>query len=78
MPTPTIPGEAIRKLRHLKGYMQKVAADKMGITQQAYSKLELSESIKPKKVWKILSAFDCTGHDFEKMNGYPLPPLQNS
>ncbi|MEJ7625413.1 MAG: helix-turn-helix transcriptional regulator [Ferruginibacter sp.] len=38
------PGEAIRKLRHCKGLMQKAAADKIGVSQQAYSKLERSDN----------------------------------
>jgi transcriptional regulator with XRE-family HTH domain len=69
-----VPGEAIRKIRHYKSYMQKEAAHRLGITQQAYSLLERSVSIKCKTVCNILEAFDCTPQDFEKINGYPPPP----
>ena len=42
-------GEAIRKLRLLKGLSQKGVAVELGITQQAYSKLEKKEKIPERK-----------------------------
>lgn len=71
-----IPGEAIRKLRHYKGFKQHVAGEKLGIGQQAYSKMENSTHVKPHKIHKAMEAFGCSPEDFEKINGYP-PPLQN-
>ena len=40
-----IPGEMLRRLRSSKGVKQSVLAKKMGITQQAYSKLESAKNI---------------------------------
>lgn len=66
-----IPGEAIRKLRHLKGFKQIAAAKKLGISQQAYSKLERNTNLGHHKIYEIIKAFECGNGDFERMNGYP-------
>lgn len=46
-------GEMIRKLRLLKEFTQKGMAEEMGITQQAYSKLEKRIFISEEK-WQII------------------------
>ncbi len=71
-----IPGEAIRKMRHYKGFKQQYAGEKLGIGQQAYSKMEKCSHVKPHKIHQAIKAFGCSNEDFEKLNGYP-PPLQN-
>ena len=68
-----IPGEAIRKLRHYKGFKQHVAGEKLGIGQQAYSKMENSTHVKPHKIHKAMEAFGCSPEDFENLNRYPPP-----
>ena len=73
MPPKKIPGEAIRKLRHYKGFKQCHAGEKIGISQQAYSKMEISVDVKPHKIHQAIKAFGCSNEDFEKLNGYPPP-----
>jgi len=68
-----IPGEAIRKMRHYKGFKQHHAGEKLGIGQQAYSKMEKSADVKPHKIHKAIKAFGCSNEDFEKLNGYSPP-----
>ena len=68
-----IPGEGIRKMRHYKGFKQQYAGEKIGISQQAYSKLEKSNDVKPYKINQAIRAFGCSNEDFEKLNGYPPP-----
>ncbi|HSN60012.1 MAG TPA: helix-turn-helix transcriptional regulator [Ferruginibacter sp.] len=69
-----IPGEAIRKLRHYKGFKQYHAGEKIGISQQAYSKMVKSAHVKPHKIHQAIKAFGCSIEDFEQLNGYPPPP----
>lgn len=68
-----IPGETIRKMRHYKGFKQHYAGEKMGICQQAYSKMEKSADVKPHNIHKAIKALGCSNEDFEKLNGYPPP-----
>ena len=68
-----VPGEAIRKLCHYKGFKQSYASKKIGISQQAYSKLEKSENVNALKLHQAIKAFEYTSEDFEKLNGYPPP-----
>jgi transcriptional regulator with XRE-family HTH domain len=78
MPSKKIPGEAIRKMRHYKGFKQSVAGEKLGTSQQAYSKMEKSTHVKPHKVHQAIKAFGCSNADFEKLNGYPPPRKINN
>ena len=71
MQTQKVTGEAIRKLRNLKGLGQKDAGSRLNISQQAYSKIEKKEQIKPNLLNKIMRAFNCSEVEFEKINGYP-------
>lgn len=43
----------------------------MGISQQAYLKLEKDDNVKPHKINQAIKAFGCNNEDFEKLNGYP-------
>ena len=51
-----ISGRALFKLRQIKGLKQKHLAQKMGITQQALSKLEQNEIIAKEKFEEVLEA----------------------
>lgn len=61
-----INGQTLRHLRTLKGLKQKEAAHKLGISQQAYSKLEQSAWLQGEKLHRILKALDCGKGDIEK------------
>lgn len=67
MKSEKIPGSLLRKLRFSIGIKQEDAAKRLGITQQAYSKLENSEAVKEKTISKILKAFDIEEEDFKKL-----------
>lgn len=63
-------GETLRLLRTWKKLKQQSIADKLGITQQAYSKLENKKAIRKEKVKEILEALNCSEADlkvFEKL-----------
>jgi transcriptional regulator with XRE-family HTH domain len=62
-----VTGEDLRLLRILKGIKQTSVANKIGISQQAYSKLEKSDSISKKKIEAILEAIDCNTSDIKKL-----------
>lgn len=52
-------GEKIRQIRELKGYSQEYLAEKLGISQRAYSKIERSEiKIDWGKIQDIASIFE--------------------
>ena len=52
-------GEKIRLLRVCKGMKQSTVASKLGITQQAYSKIEKSDKISDKKLQEICTVMGC-------------------
>jgi len=54
---PFTTGEIIRRLRLLKGIKQTDAATRLGMSQQAYSKIETYPSIAETTARKILAAF---------------------
>jgi len=58
-------GKTIRALRKLKGVSQQKVAMKLGITQQAYSKLETHEWIDNEKLENILTALESNGKELE-------------
>jgi transcriptional regulator with XRE-family HTH domain len=69
-----IPGELVRRLRSSKGVKQSVAAKKMDISQQAFSKLESAENISMPKLLLVLAALGSSLHEFETIkNLYPPP-----
>ena len=69
-------GETLKKLRLLKGFNQNGIAKKMGITQQAYSKLEKSSRIDEQKFKSLLKMLQCSDKDFEWIKSYP--PLRKN
>jgi transcriptional regulator with XRE-family HTH domain len=73
MQTQKVSGEAIRKLRYMKGLAQKDAGSRLEMSQQAYSKIEKNELIKPNLLQKIMRAFNYNENEFEKIIGYPPP-----
>ena len=58
-------GELLKKLRMIKGFNQSGIAKKLGVSQQAYSKLEKTNSISEKKLADILKALDCSETELE-------------
>ncbi|PZR27150.1 MAG: hypothetical protein DI535_12110 [Citrobacter freundii] len=58
-------GEKIKKLRLIKGFSQKGVANHLGVTQQAYSKMEKSHYLSDKRVKDILIFLACTEWEFE-------------
>lgn len=72
---PSVPGEIIRRLRNFKGIKQEDAGKNMDISQQAYSKIELSEEVPEKKVAEILVALSSNQQELENIiNLLPPPP----
>ena len=69
-----IHGEAIRKLRQVKGFTQYTVAKNMNITQQAYSKIEKRKVSSIKMFQRILLALESNLNEFERVNP---PPPQN-
>ena len=67
-------GETIRHLRNFKNLNQFYTAKKMGIKQQAYSKLERKEIITPHKIAQILNAFGSNLAELEKIKNLHPPP----
>jgi transcriptional regulator with XRE-family HTH domain len=53
-------------LRQQKGLTQKQAAQRMGISQQAFSRLEHSAWLQGEKLQALLTALQCTTADVEK------------
>jgi transcriptional regulator with XRE-family HTH domain len=52
-------GENLRQLRLIKGMKQKFVASKLGISQQAYSKLENRDVITDHLLLKVMQSMDC-------------------
>lgn len=69
------PGELLRLLRNLKGIKQGDAASKLGVKQQAISKLEHCKKISAKKFEKIIIAFDFSEEEIEAAKKYLPPPI---
>ena len=52
-------GQKIRQIRELKGYSQEFVANKLGVSQRAYSKLETNETkLDWQKITKIAGVFE--------------------
>ncbi len=66
-----VPGSSIRTLRSLLGIKQSEAARRLKISQQAYSKIENSESVKMITLEKILLVFNYNKEDFFKFSPPP-------
>ena len=66
-------GEVLKKLRLLKGLNQNGVAKKLGITQQAYSKIENNGSMDEKKFLQIIKSIDCSDRELEIVRSYSSP-----
>jgi transcriptional regulator with XRE-family HTH domain len=62
---PNVTGDTIRKLRVLKGINQKTAAYNLGITQQAFSKIEMSAVITENKIASLLKSLSSSEDDLK-------------
>lgn len=60
-----ISGQTLRKLRLLKEMKQTTLAKKLGISQQAYSKLEKCNSIDAQKLAVLLDLLQCSKAELE-------------
>jgi transcriptional regulator with XRE-family HTH domain len=63
----TAPGQLIRLLRQLKGVKQAVIAKKLGITQQALSKMENCKKVHTEKLLAIISLLNFSEEDVENV-----------
>ena len=74
---PFATGDNIRRLRILKDYKQSTAGRKLGIGQQAYSKIECSAGISEEKALEIIKAFDSSLDEFKMILKFTPPPTHN-
>jgi DNA-binding XRE family transcriptional regulator len=72
-----VPGELIKLLRTLKGIKQEYVAKKLGIKQQAISKLEKCGRVSVCKFSQIVQLFNCTQDDIEAAKKVLPPPPRN-
>lgn len=71
---PFVTGDTIRRLRILKGFKQFDAGNKLGIGQQAYSKIECSTGVSKSRVIKILKAFGSSIEELDFITKFTPPP----
>ena len=70
------PGELLKVLRTLKGIKQEEAAKKLGVKQQAISKLEKCSKVSLRKFEQIIKLFKCSKEDVETAKRFlPPPPI---
>jgi transcriptional regulator with XRE-family HTH domain len=69
-----IAGNALSKLRQIKGLKQKHLAQKMGVTQQALSKLEQKEMIDKEKFEEVLAALRISMEEWKQLEKLLPPP----
>jgi len=60
-------GELLRLLRQCRGFKQQIVAKKLGVSQQALSKIENASLVPPNKVAAILQILSCTENDLENI-----------
>ncbi len=61
-------GRKIRRLREIKGIKQEVLASKLGISHQAVSKMEQSETIDEEKLRQVADALEVTPETIKNFN----------
>jgi DNA-binding XRE family transcriptional regulator len=66
-PTPSCTGQLLRLLRQCRGFKQSVLAKRLGVSQQALSKLENAPQVPGERVTAILSLLGCTADDLENI-----------
>ncbi len=64
---PPASGQFIRLLRQMRGIKQAVVAKKMGITQQALSKMENRKKIGYEKLETVISLLELSEEDVENV-----------
>ncbi|HLK29903.1 MAG TPA: helix-turn-helix transcriptional regulator [Puia sp.] len=68
-------GEKIKILRMIKNYSQSGIAKKLGITRQAYSKMENEQTkVSEERMQKILKILQCTEEDLKNIETFHLSP----
>jgi transcriptional regulator with XRE-family HTH domain len=65
--TTAVPGQFIRLLRQLKGAKQAVVAKKLGITQQALSKMENCKKVHNEKIQVVIKLLNFSDEDIESV-----------
>lgn len=74
----TLIGEKISGIRILKGLTQKDLAERMGVSKQAVSKLELSEKVASERLLQVAEALNVTIEILQNFNGEGvLSAIQN-
>lgn len=61
-------GRKISRIRELRGMKQEALASELGISQQAVSKIELSDNVEDEILEKIASALGVTAEGIKKFN----------
>jgi transcriptional regulator with XRE-family HTH domain len=67
-------GRTLKKLRLLKNFTQQQIAARLGISQQAYSKLEKQNSVDRERLEKILSLLKSSYKELEDIKNFTPPP----
>lgn len=68
------PGELFKLLRNLKGIKQEQAAKKLGVRQQAISKLEQCKKISSQKFDELIKVFNFSEEDIDVARRFLPPP----
>ena len=72
-----VTGEKLRLLRILRGMKQQSIAEQMGISQQAYSKLENRKTITERSLKRVLDLLKCTQADLDELDRLQLAGNRN-
>ena len=65
---------SLKKFRQLNGLKQKSVAKNLGVTQQAYAKLENAENITGERLPHLLKAMNSTLKDWNRFIKFLPPP----
>lgn len=63
-------GQLIKKLRLMKGLKQESVAKKMGVTQQALSKIENANELPQQTIERTLIAMDSNFEELRKLKAF--------
>lgn len=69
-------GNTITRLRQIKGLKQKHLAKKIGVTQQALSKMEKKENIEKEKFEEVLTALRISTEEWKQIEKLLPPPIK--
>jgi transcriptional regulator with XRE-family HTH domain len=70
-----ITGEMLCHLRMVKGLPQKLMAKSLGISQQAYSRMEKRKKVYDKKVEQVLKAMQATFEELMEVQKFCPPQV---